>query len=141
MSLNELCNCSRCGDLFVYRYKDVCPRCLKKVEEDFEICVRYLRNKENRQATMNEMSEKTGVSVDQITEFIREKRLLIDQVPNLSFPCEGCGTLIRSGRLCESCASNWKKELDVIETKDHDQETDKQKKTGGFYINQSKYKI
>lgn len=105
MSFNNLENCVRCGEVFVLVSRNICPQCIKKVEQEFKICSQFLRKKENRSSTITEMSEKTGVSVFQITEFIREKRLVIDPTSNIEYPCEGCGQMIRSNRLCLECSS------------------------------------
>lgn len=112
MSFNNLDNCLRCGDLFVLVSRQICPKCVKKVEQEFKICSQFLRNKQKRSSTIVEMSEKTGVSVTQITEFIREKRLLVDMAMNIEYPCEGCGQPIRSNRLCPTCLDFFKTETD-----------------------------
>jgi len=113
MSFNNLENCARCGEVFVLVTRNICPQCVKKVEQEFKICSQFLRKKENRSSTLTEMSEKTGVSVFQITEFIREKRLVIDATSKIEYPCEGCGQMIRSNRLCLSCTTYMNQELSI----------------------------
>lgn len=131
MSFDKLRNCPRCGDLFVYTIKEICPKCVKKVEEEYQLCAQFLRRKENRSSTITEMSEKTGVSMEQIYEFVRQKRLMVDQNPNIGYPCEGCGNLIRVGRLCEACSGQWKKTLEASEEEQRPQDS---AKIGGYYI-------
>lgn len=136
MSLDRLRNCPRCDELFVYSTRDICPQCIKKVEREFEMCAQFLRNKENRSSSITEMSEKTGVTVYQITEFIREKRLMIDHAPNLGYTCEGCSAMIRTGRLCSDCTNKWKKAVDELDPKKGEEEVDKPK--SGYFISQNK---
>lgn len=133
MSLDRLRNCPRCDELFVYSTRDICPQCIKKVEREYELCAQFLRKKENRSSSITEMSEKTGVTVYQITEFIREKRLMVDHAPNLGYSCEGCGQLIRSGRLCTGCTTDWKKAAKELDPKKEVQE--EKKKESGYIIN------
>lgn len=97
----ELSNCPRCGRLFAKAFRDLCPACLKEIEQEYERCVAYLREK--RQSAMQELSEATEVSVRQITQFIREGRISVYQAPNLTYDCEICGNPIREGHMCEAC--------------------------------------
>ncbi|MBE3596017.1 MAG: zinc ribbon domain-containing protein [Hydrogenibacillus sp.] len=103
--MEELANCPRCGRLFVRTPgQKVCPSCSAEVEEEFERVYEFIRQKENRQSTIYEVSEKTQVSVRQITEFVREGRIRIADHPNLAYPCERCGeVLITEGRYCPAC--------------------------------------
>ncbi|TQR43745.1 TIGR03826 family flagellar region protein [Paenibacillus popilliae] len=105
----ELSNCLRCGKLFAKAFRDLCPNCLKEIEQEYERCVAYLR--ETRQATMQELSEATEVSVRQITRFIKEGRISTYQAPNLAYECEICSQPIREGNMCESCRSRLVKEF------------------------------
>ena len=97
----NLANCPRCGKVFVMNFKGICANCAKDIENEYEACVKYLR--ENKGANMQELSEDTGVAVKQITTFIREGRISIANAPNLSYACEVCGTFIREGNMCDSC--------------------------------------
>ncbi|WP_037287169.1 TIGR03826 family flagellar region protein [Saccharibacillus sacchari] len=97
----NLANCPRCGKVFVMNFKGVCAACLKDIENEYEACVKYLRD--NKGAHMQELSDETGVSVKQITTFIREGRISTASAPNLSYGCEVCGTFIHEGNICESC--------------------------------------
>jgi flagellar operon protein (TIGR03826 family) len=107
----QLSNCVRCDSLFVRGVKDICPKCVMEVEKEYELCAKFLRKRENRGATIQDVSDATGVSVKQITRFIREGRISIDNNPNLGYPCENCGKLIGSGHLCPECAGELKREI------------------------------
>lgn len=108
MSMN-VANCPRCGKIFVKGFNDVCPNCVKDIELQYEKCVKYLR--ENKGAAIQELSEATEVSIKQITKFIREGRISIVNAPNMSYPCEVCGTLIRENTLCEPCRAKLVKDV------------------------------
>ena len=73
---------------------------------------RYAKVKEyiydNRGADINEVSDKTGVSVDKVLRYLREGRLEIIGGGSLILDCERCSRSISTGRFCESCA----KEID-----------------------------
>lgn len=112
MSFQKLDNCARCDALFVRTVRDICPKCYKEVEEEYTKCAQFLRKRENRGANIQQLSEATGVSVRQITRFIKEGRISTAGNPNLSYPCENCGTPIISGHLCEACASGLRREME-----------------------------
>jgi flagellar operon protein (TIGR03826 family) len=108
MSLN-MANCQRCGRVFIKGFNDVCPNCIKEIDMQYEKCVKYLR--ENKGCTINELSEVTEVSIKQITKFVKEGRISIVNAPNMTYPCEVCGTLIRDNTICDSCRSKLAKDV------------------------------
>lgn len=111
MALSKLANCSRCDALFVQTVRDICPKCYQLVEQEYEKCAKFLRKRENRGANIHVVSEATGVSVKQITKFIKEGRISVEGNPNLGYPCESCGIMIRSGNLCDACVKGLKHDL------------------------------
>lgn len=102
-------NCPRCGRLYARGLREMCPACVRVIEEEYERCVKYLR--ENRGATIHELSEAVNVTVRQITKFIREGRISLLDAPNMSYPCEVCGFLIREGGLCDACRQRLAKDM------------------------------
>ncbi|MFB4165209.1 TIGR03826 family flagellar region protein [Alteribacillus sp. JSM 102045] len=101
--MQNLENCPRCGTLFVKSLRPICKDCYKAIEEKFQTVYTFIRKRENRQATMLEVVEGTGVEREDITRFIKEGRIHLHQFPNLDYPCESCGKGIRKGRICSSC--------------------------------------
>lgn len=110
----NLDNCPRCGKLFANNFRDICPACIKDIDREYENCAEYLRS--NRGATIYELSEKTGVSIRQITRFIREGRISLVEAYNLGYPCEVCGIIIRNHHMCDSCRARLMKEVDKIKS-------------------------
>ncbi|MDT3428017.1 flagellar operon protein (TIGR03826 family) [Paenibacillus forsythiae] len=102
-------NCPRCGRIYVKNIMELCQSCMKELEQQYETCVKYLR--ENKGANIQELSDATGISVKEITRFIREGRISIANAPNMMYPCEVCGTLIREGHMCDSCRGRLTKDL------------------------------
>ncbi|SDX28252.1 TIGR03826 family flagellar region protein [Paenibacillus sp. CF384] len=97
----DLGNCPRCGKLYAKNFRDVCPNCIKEIDNEYTLCSEYLRK--NKGATINELTDATKVSIKQITKFIREGRISLVGAPNLMYPCEMCGSLIRDNTKCEGC--------------------------------------
>lgn len=97
----NLDNCPRCGKLFAKNFRDVCPVCIRDIDKEYQLCADYLR--EFKGAIISELSDQTGVPIKQITKFIREGRISMVNAPNMSYPCESCGTLIRESHICDSC--------------------------------------
>ncbi|WP_211749596.1 TIGR03826 family flagellar region protein [Paenibacillus sp. Marseille-Q4541] len=105
----NLGNCPRCGKLYVLNVMECCPSCVKDIEQQYVDCVEYLRKE--RGANIQELSEETGVSIKQITRFIKEGRISVVDSPNLTYPCEVCGTFIREGHMCDGCRARLTKDL------------------------------
>ncbi|MFB9276267.1 TIGR03826 family flagellar region protein [Cohnella cellulosilytica] len=97
----NLTYCPKCGKLFSKNFRDVCDSCYQQLEKDYERCAEHLRK--NKGMDIQQLSEETEVSIKQITKWVREGRISLMDAPNLSYPCESCGTLIREGHLCEAC--------------------------------------
>lgn len=123
MAIN-LGNCPRCGKVFAKGLHDVCPACVKEIEEQYERCFEYL--KENKNVTIYELSEATDVPVRQITRFIREGRISLAHAPNMSYPCESCGSLIREGTICENCRKRLSRDRKLMEQREQDELLKKQ---------------
>lgn len=104
--MSELVNCPQCNKVFVKTVRNICPDCYRKEEEAFRKVHRFLSKRENREATILEIVEATGVEEELIIKFIREKRLLTSRFPKLTYPCEKCGTEIVTGKLCKQCSED-----------------------------------
>lgn len=126
----NLDNCPRCGRLFVKNLMGLCQPCIKELEHEYEICVDYLR--ENKGTNIQELSDATGISIKEITRFIREGRISIANAPNMMYPCEVCGTLIRDGHMCDSCRTRLRKDLSNAAKENAAEDTTK-KTTDGAY--------
>lgn len=105
----DLANCPRCGKLFSKNFREVCQNCHQALEQDYERCNKYLR--ENKGLTIQELSDHTEITVRQITLWIREGRISLLNAPNMSYPCEVCGILIRDGHMCDSCKARLKNDV------------------------------
>lgn len=95
-------NCKTCGKIFNYiGGMMICPTCKDKLEEKFKVVKKYIY--EHPSAQIYEVAEDTEVSVNQIKQWVREERLTFSKDSNIGLDCEGCGTLIKFGRFCNSC--------------------------------------
>ncbi|REK69559.1 TIGR03826 family flagellar region protein [Paenibacillus paeoniae] len=135
----NLDNCPRCGKLFAKNFRDVCPVCIRDIDKEYQTCADYLR--EYKGAIISELSDQTGVSIKQITKFIREGRISMVNAPNMSYPCESCGTLIRDNHLCDNCRMRLVKDARrMTGNEGHKTESDKLKPTDVAYRGLNQYK-
>jgi flagellar operon protein (TIGR03826 family) len=124
----ELLNCPTCNAIFVKnRFRDVCDKCYREEEKAYETVYQFLRKRENRAATMSQVVEATGVEEDLLYKFIRKGRLKLTQFPNLGYPCDRCGKLIREGRICDVCAQEIKSDLEQFQAEQERQKEMKEK--------------
>lgn len=132
----NLSYCPRCGKLFARGIREVCIACTENIEKEYEKVVEYLRK--YKSATIYEVSEATGVSMKQVTKFIREGRISTDGMPNLSIACEVCGQSIREGNMCASCRSKLQRDIRNVRSDTPAAQpqpaTPDQKKSGAFQI-------
>lgn len=117
----ELANCAHCGAVFAKGMRDICQKCYHEEEEAFKKVYKFLSNRKNREATIIEIVDGTGVEEELIIKFIKEKRLRASEFPNLTYACEKCGNPIIEGKLCQACKEDL---INAIEY--HDQITAKE---------------
>ncbi len=92
--------CPKCGTIFQKNLRNLCVPCSTKMDSDLNLCLDRLWMRPN--ITSKELSEVTGVSLNELYTFIKSGRLS-SSYRNLTYPCESCGSETRSGRLCFSC--------------------------------------
>lgn len=131
----ELANCSRCDAVFVKDIRTICQNCYKEEERDFDTVYRFLRDRKNREATVEEIAKATGVPKTLIMKFVKEKRLRTSQFPKLAYPCDKCGTTIVTGHLCFDCYEELKRDLEQHEKNEErsEQQRKKERKTSIYY--------
>lgn len=105
-------NCPGCGSIYRKNPIHLCAACVAELERQYRVCEEFLRR--NRKATLAELSDGTGISVAKITRFIKERRIYIEDRPNMGYACELCGSSIRSGKLCPTCYVKIQK--DIVKT-------------------------
>src|SRR5690625_3781024 len=103
--MQQLGNCAQCGAVFAKGIRDICQKCYREEEEAFQKVYRFLTKRKNREATIPEIVNQTGVEEELIIKFMKQNRLRASQFPKLSYPCDRCGVAIVEGRLCGSCSS------------------------------------
>ena len=97
----EVQTCSRCRKFFNYIGGErICPACKEEVEKEFQKVKEYIRD--NKGASVLEVSRECEVSERQIREWVREERLELSSRDG-EFVCEKCGASITSGRFCDKC--------------------------------------
>jgi flagellar operon protein (TIGR03826 family) len=97
----EVQNCPNCKTIFRKTTWPICQDCKNKMENELSKCTEYIRR--NRQTTMSQLVDNTGVSEQNITKYIRDAKIFIGEIPNLSYPCDLCEAGIRKGNLCYDC--------------------------------------
>ncbi len=102
----DILNCPRCNKIFVKNLRDVCTDCYREEENDYQTVHQFVRKRDNRMASIIEVEQETGVDKTLIYKFIRQGRIHLASFPNLAYPCESCGKMIREGRICGECKGN-----------------------------------
>lgn len=110
--MDNLTHCRRCRRLFMRVTRNVCPRCVQEIEQEFLLCYQYLRDHPG--ATVTEIHEGTGVSIKQIEEFVKEGRFQFASGSHLDYSCERCGRRIKQGRFCKECNRDLFQELSSV---------------------------
>lgn len=98
----DLRNCPACGKVFVKISKNLCPDCIEKEEKEYEVVRKYL--KDNPGASVEEISEITGIDEKKILRWMREGRIDVEYSEGeTGLACKRCGASISLGNLCANC--------------------------------------
>ena len=98
----NVATCIGCGRLFnVISNRKLCPNCIAALEDKFQQAKKYLD--ENPATSIEVLSKECDISVKQIKEWIREERLAFREGSGCGISCEQCGTMILTGRYCDTC--------------------------------------
>jgi flagellar operon protein (TIGR03826 family) len=114
--MSEVMNCPRCNALFMKnKVREVCENCFKEEEKMYDTVYRFLKKRENRAATMETVINTTGVEEGLLYKWVKKGRIQTKLFPNLGYPCDKCGKIITSGKLCQGCTDGLKKDLKQFE--------------------------
>lgn len=104
MALKSCPNCKKIFNATVNSTK-LCPECVRLEEDAFNTVRVFV--KENPGAGIDETSKETGVSVNQITQYLKEGRLEAASAAMSSvIKCEKCNKRIEPGnKYCDACNS------------------------------------
>ncbi|MBQ8245883.1 MAG: flagellar protein [Lachnospiraceae bacterium] len=95
-------NCRKCGRVFNYiSGPPICQACRELEEAKFQEVKKFVQD--CKTAGINEIVEACDVSHNQVNMWIRQERLVFAEDSPIGINCEGCGTMIKTGRYCERC--------------------------------------
>ena len=84
----------------------------KQLEDKFVEIKEYIRD--NKVASISEISDKFEVSTKQIEQWVREERLCFADDSPIGLQCECCGATIKTGRYCDKCKGTMANKLDNL---------------------------
>ena len=97
----DLSTCVRCQKLYTKLRLTVCPECEAEEEKEILELQSYLRD--NRNASLIEVSDALDIYMEDIERWIQEKRVSIEVCEKADLKCTICGDSILSGRVCVTC--------------------------------------
>ena len=96
--LSSMKNCVKCRKIFHYINDPRCDDCLQEERDTYERVREHL--KENPSLNLLDLAKETEVSPKKIARYIKEGKL---ELMNAEIPCEKCGSVVKTGRFCQSC--------------------------------------
>jgi hypothetical protein len=103
-------NCPICGNIYHKNPKNMCVNCVKKIDLEYDKCLKYLR--ENKQSNITDLNEATEVSIKLIRQFILEGRISTEKFKSLRLKCEICGVQVKNVKMCEQCRHRLSRQLE-----------------------------
>lgn len=130
----NLKNCPHCGKVFADNSSHkICPTCRQQEEENFMKVKEYLWD--NPGATIDEVSQETGVERELIVKFVKEDRLSAEGIDfDFSLECERCGISITHGHYCKKCQQKLVEGFSGSDQKQKQQGKQQKKESGRMYL-------
>lgn len=104
MSLN-VANCPNCGVVYQKNFRNMCMDCSTVSDDYLNRCTKYLWK--NPKSTTEQVSLALDIEAAIIIKFIK-KGAISKVFPNLTYPCDSCGSPIKDHRLCGNCTGSFK---------------------------------
>lgn len=138
MSLNVK-KCKRCGKIFQYMGRDMCPECVEKIDDCFVMIRDYLDEHPN--AGIGEVSEALEIDEKIILDFIKSGRILLKEAV---LKCMSCGRPIRCGEMCDECKAKITNKLAAaVKSKEKEEEKIRKEReinrTGGMHVKKTDF--
>lgn len=111
-----LANCDGCNKVFNKVTASLCPACIEQDEKDLQVVNEALREEPHQ--TIEQLSEKTGVSKRTILRLLKNQRIASD-ADLVEVKCGKCGApaISLSVRLCGRCAAAMSRAADQARSK------------------------
>ncbi len=109
----EVKNCKKCGVFFNFvSGLPLCPSCMKEIDDKFSEVKQYIYDHPG--VGIQEVSEENEVPIVIIKKWVKEERLAFAEGSAIGVDCERCGRMILTGRFCEACKADVKKQFGNI---------------------------
>ena len=125
----DIRQCRRCRKIFNYISNPNCPNCVRELDEIFYNVRNYLY--EHPKSDVAEICEQTDAEEDEVITWLREGRLILTHPENGLLRCETCDKPIASGRYCEACSNEVKKQLESTARKLQENQRDETRNMPG----------
>ena len=125
-------NCPRCGKVFSKVSSPICKACEAEEERLFQRVREFLQ--ENKNATVAQVVEATGVSVKRIHKYLKDGKIEATDGMAGILKCSSCGINILSGRMCTACSGEVGQTMsDIVKSNEASKAAAEKKKSGGMH--------
>ena len=101
--MNKLKNCSECGKVYMEVGQGMCPDCVLKEQESEQVVYAFVRDHDK--CSIKEIVDGTGVKEKVVFRMLKAGRFIASGL-EISYPCQGCGAPITTGKLCSKCSKD-----------------------------------
>ena len=121
MGSDGLVNCKKCGTLFFKTSgREICDECFKKELDVIDSIIKFVLSSPNDKITLEEVSEGTKVSMEDLEDLISRGRLF-KALPKLFIKCRFCGASLedteKTGFTCKKCLMKFSPKVNELEKK------------------------
>lgn len=101
--MNKLKNCAECGRLYMEIGQGMCQDCFRKEQEMEQVVYAFVRDHDK--CSIKEIVDGTGVKEKVVFRMLKAGRFIASGL-EITYPCQGCGAPITTGKLCSKCSKD-----------------------------------
>lgn len=120
--MGKLKNCSECGKLYMEVGQGMCRDCYAVEQEQEQIVYSYVRDHDK--CGIKEIVDETGVKEKVVFRMLKAGRFVAMGL-EITYPCQGCGAPITTGKLCNKCSTDILNQADVLKAQKTAKKTDR----------------
>lgn len=120
--MNKLKNCSGCGRLYMEIGQGMCRDCYLKEQEQEQVVYSYVRDHDK--CSIKEIVDNTGVKEKVVFRMLKAGRFIASGL-EISYPCQGCGAPITTGKLCAKCSNDILNQAERLKAAKHVKKVDR----------------
>lgn len=114
--MNNVINCEKCNRIFLKFNSVLCEDCFCHEKKMISELKRFLRKQPV--STIDDVLKNFELTQKRFFELVKTKAIILSDDSTLGYPCNACGDLIKTGKVCSLCSKRIQKDIEQMNKED-----------------------